>query len=168
MLDASFSTPRARVGYRPFPEAALNSGQPFVLTRPSTAGAIATGEAHPSILSRAATLDEAMAAAIAHAEDLNHGTAPQILAILDREERLVLAGSASAGAVAWCHPVRSAAEARAVVIEASQCRAEAGKAMDWHEPELAARLRHRAELLEARLVDPLWRSFAARALDLAS
>jgi len=168
MFDASFSTPRARVGYRPLPEAALDSGQPFVLTRPSMAGAIATGEARPSILSRAATLSEAMAAAIAHAEDLGQGAAPQMLAILDRDERLVLAGSASAGAVAWCHPVRSAAEARAVVIEASHCRAEASKALDWHEAGLAARLRHRAELLEARLVDPLWRSFAARALDLAA
>lgn len=168
MFDASFSTSLARAGYRPFPDATPDLGQPFVLTRPSAAGAFVTGEARPSILSRAATLDEAMAAAIAYAEDLNHGTAPQILAILDREERLVLAGSASAAAVAWCHPVCSAVEARGVVMEASQLRAEAGRALDWREPELASRLRHRAELLEARLVDPLWRSFAARALDLAA
>jgi hypothetical protein len=33
---------------------------------------------------------------------------------------------------------------------------------------LAARLRQRADLLEARLVDPLWRAFAARALQIAA
>lgn len=168
MFDASFSTPLARAGYRPVPDAALDLGQPFVLTLPPAVGAVATGEARPSVLSRAATLSEAMAAAIAHAEDLRETTAPQMLAILDRDERLVLAGSVSAGAVAWCHPVRSAVEARGVVMEASQLRAEARRALAWREPDLAARLRHSAELLEARLVDPLWRSFVARALDLAA
>lgn len=168
MFEASFATPLARAGYRPIPDAAPDLGQPFALTLPPAVGAVATGEARRSILSCAATLSEAMAAAITHAEDLGETNAPQMLAILDREERLVLAGSVRAGAVAWCHPVRSAVEARGVVMEASQLRAQARRALDWREPELAARLRHRAELLEARLVDPLWRSFAARALDLAA
>jgi hypothetical protein len=81
---------------------------------------------------------------------------------------LSLPGAASDGAVAWCHPVMSATEARGVVTEASQLRAQAGRAADWGEPDLATRLRHRADLLDARLVDPLWRAFAARALQIAA
>ena len=91
-----------------------------------------------------------------------------MLAILDRDDRLVLAGAATDGAVAWSHPVNSAAEARAVVTEASQLRAQAGRAADWHEEGLSQKLRQRADLLEARLVDPLWRSFTARALQIAA
>jgi Tfp pilus assembly protein PilZ len=94
--------------------------------------------------------------------------APQLLAILDRDERLVLAGAASGHAVAWCHPVTSAAEVRGVVTEASQLRAQAGRAASWGETDLAQRLRHRADLLDARLVDPLWRVLAARALQVAA
>lgn len=168
MFDASFSTLLPGSSFPPIPGATSDLGQPFMLTLPPAVGTVATGDAHPSILSRAATLSEAMSAALAHADNLPRAADPQMLAILDRDERLVLAGSAQSGAVAWCHPVRSAVDARAVVIEASQLRAEARRALDWREPDLAERLRHRAELLEARLIDPLWRSFAARALDLAA
>ena len=91
-----------------------------------------------------------------------------MLAILDREDRLVLAGAATDGAVAWCHPVISAAEARAVVTEASQLRAQASSTSDWQEQGLSKRLRQRADLLEARLVDPLWRAFSAHALQVAA
>ncbi|NBZ89233.1 DNA repair protein RadC [Stagnihabitans tardus] len=168
MLDLSFSASRPSTALPPLPGLVPDLGLPFALTAAPERQRVASGEARPVILARAATLSEAMAAAITHAEDLNHGAAPQMLAILDRDERLVLAGSASDGAVAWCHPVRSAVDARGVVMEASQLRAEARRALDWHEAGLATRLRHRAELLEARLVDPLWRSFAARALDLAA
>ena len=94
--------------------------------------------------------------------------APQLLAILDCYQRLVLAGAASHGTVAWCHPVANALEARAVVTEAVKLRAQAGRAAAWGEPDLAKRLRHRADLLDARLVDPLWRAFAARALQVAA
>jgi hypothetical protein len=80
----------------------------------------------------------------------------------------VLAGAASNHAVAWCQPVASAAEARGVVTEASQLRAQAGRAATWGEADLAQRLRHRADLLDARLVDPLWRAFAVRALQVAA
>ena len=120
------------------------------------------------VLARFATLAEAMQGAIDHAEGMAPDTAPQLLAILDRDERLVLAGAASDHAVAWCHPVSSAAVARAVVTDASQLRAQAGRAAAWGEPDLAQRLRHRADLLDARLVDPLWRAFAARALQVAA
>jgi hypothetical protein len=61
-----------------------------------------------------------------------------------------------------------ATEARCVVTEASQLRGQASRAAAWGEPDLAQRLRHRADLLDARLVDPLWRAFAARALQVAA
>ena len=142
---------------------------PFVLTRANTnLGALLSGEARAVGLARFASLPAAMQGAIFMAEDLSDTAAPLILAILDCDERLVLAGMASAGAVAWCHPVMNAAEARAVVSEASQLRAQAGRATDWNETDLALRLRHRADLLDARLVDPLWRTFAARALQIAA
>ena len=80
----------------------------------------------------------------------------------------MLAGAASDHAVTWCHPVTSAAEARGVVTEASHLRAQADRASAWGEPDLAVRLRHRADLLDARLVDPLWRAFSARALQVAA
>jgi hypothetical protein len=54
------------------------------------------------------------------------------------------------------------------VTKAVKLRAQAGRATDWGEPDLAQRLRHRADLLDGRLVDPLWRAFAARALQVAA
>ena len=62
----------------------------------------------------------------------------------------------------------SAVEARAVVTEASQLRAQASSTSDWQEQGLSQKLRQRADRLEARLVDPLWRAFAARALQVAA
>lgn len=142
---------------------------PFALTLSRRAPAdLMSGRAAPLVLARFATLAEAMQGAIDHAEGIDPGAAPQLLAILDRDARLVLAGAASDYAIAWCHPVTSAAEARGVVTEASQLRAQAGRAATWGEPDLAQRLRHRADLLDARLVDPLWRGFAARALQVAA
>lgn len=148
---------------------AFDPALPFVLTRANTnVPAVLSGEARALDLARFASLTDAMQGAIFMAEDLTETAAPLMLAILDSDERLVLAGLASAGAVAWCHPVMNAAEARAIVSEASQLRAQAGRAADWCEPDLAQRLRHRADLLDARLVDPLWRAFTARALRIAA
>jgi hypothetical protein len=142
---------------------------PFVLTRTNTNPAtVLSGEARPVGLARFVSLVDAMQGAISIADDLSETAAPQMLAILDCDERLLLAGTASAGAVAWCRPVMSAAEARAVVAEACQLRAQALRATDWKEFDLAQRLRQRADLLDARLVDPLWRTFAARALQIAA
>ena len=144
-------------------------GHPFALTLSRRAPAdLMSGRTAPLVLARFATLIEAMQGAIDHAEGIAPNAAPQLLAILDREERLILAGAASDPAVAWCHPVTSATEARGVVTEASQLRAQAGRATAWGEPDLAQRLRHRADLLDGRLVDPLWRAFAARALQVAA
>jgi hypothetical protein len=142
---------------------------PFTLTLSRRAPAdLMSGWAAPLVLARFTTLAEAMQGAIDHAEGMTPEAAPQLLAILDRDERLVLAGAASDHAVAWCHPATSAAEARGVVTEAIQLRAQACRAADWGEANLAQRLRQRADLLEARLVDPLWRAFAARALQVAA
>jgi hypothetical protein len=151
------------------PSGNTDLSHPFALTLSRRAPAdLLSGRAAPLVLARFAKLAEAMQGAIDHTEGMAPDTTPQLLAILDRDERLVLAGAASDGAVAWCHPVTSAAEARGVVTEASQLRGQAGRAAAWGEPDLAVRLRHRAELLDARLVDPLWRAFAARALQVAA
>ncbi|MBS3978915.1 MAG: DNA repair protein RadC [Rhodobacteraceae bacterium] len=142
---------------------------PFALTLSRRAPAdLLSGRAAPLVLSRFATLADAMQGAIDHAEGIAPEAAPQLLAILDRDARLVLAGAASDHAIAWCHPVTSAAEARGVVTEASQLRAQAGRVAAWGEPDLAAQLRHRADLLDARLVDPLWRAFTAQALQVVA
>ncbi|MGL6209816.1 MAG: DNA repair protein RadC [Paracoccaceae bacterium] len=142
---------------------------PFVLTLPDrNPTAAMSGEARPKIAGHFATLAEAMRGAIKMADELEPDAAPRMMAILDRDERLVLAGATANGAVAWCAPVMTAAEARVVVIEASQLRAQASRAAGWLESDLATRLRQRADLLEARLVDPLWRAFAAHALQIAA
>lgn len=152
-----------------FPVGDSDPSHPFALTLSRRAPAdLMSGRAAPLVLARFATLDAAMQGAVDHAENIAVETTAQLLAVLDREERLVLAGAASDGAVAWCHPVTSAAEARGVVTEASQLRAQAGRAAVWGEPELAQKLRHHADLLDARLVDPLWRAFATRALQIAA
>lgn len=141
----------------------------FALTLSRRAAAdLMSGRTTQLVLDSFATLADAMQGAMDHADGIDPEAAPQLLAILDRDERLVLAGAAGDHAVAWCHPVTSAAEARGVVTEASQLRAQAGRAATWGEADLAQRLRHRADLLDARLVDPLWRAFAARALQVAA
>ena len=153
----------------PFPSGDTDPNLPFALTLSRRAPAdLISGRAAPLVLARFATLTEAMQGAFEYAKDNGLEAAPQLLAILDCDQRLVLAGATSHGAVAWCHPVANALEARGVVTEAVQLRAHACRATDWHEPELAQRLRHRADLLDARLVDPLWRAFAARVLQIAA
>lgn len=157
-------------GFPPhIPTGDADPNHPFALTLSRRAPAdLMSGRAAPLVLSRFATLTDAMQGAIDHAERIDPEAAPQLLAILDRDERLVLAGAANDHAIAWCHPVTSAAEARGVVTEASQLRAQADCTAGWGEPDQARRLRHRADLLDARLVDPLWRAFAARALQVAA
>lgn len=152
-----------------FPSGEADPSHPFALTLSRRVPTdLMSGRAAPLVLACFATLAEAMQGAIDHAEGIAPDVAPQLLAILDRDARLVLAGAASDHAVAWCHRVTSAAEARGVVTEASQLRAQAGRVAAWGEADLAQRLRHRADLLDGRLVDPLWRAFAARALQVAA
>lgn len=153
----------------PFPSGDSYPSLAFALTLSRRAPVdLLSGRAAPLVLSRFATLADAMQGAIDHAEGMVPDAAPELLAILDRDERLVLAGAASDHVVAWCNPVTSAAEARGVVTEASQLRAQAGRAAAWGEPDLVQRLRHHADLLDGRLVDPLWRAFAARLLQVAA
>jgi hypothetical protein len=172
MFDLSFPalTPARPVPLPPvFAHTAADTSLAFALTTPDDRpGAVMSGTARPLVLDRFASLAEAMRGAIVFADQLAFDARPQMLAILDRDDRLVLAGAATDGAVVWGHPVISAAEARAVVTEASQLRAQASRAADWQEHDLSQRLRQRADLLEARLVDPLWRAFAARALQVAA
>jgi hypothetical protein len=151
------------------PHGTLDPTLPFALTLADRNPAAAmSGEARPRIIGHFTTLAEAMSGAIAMAEELEPDAALHMVAILDRDERLVLAGAAANGAVAWCAPVMTATEARAVVMEASQLRAQANRAADWQERDLTTRLWQRADFLEARLVDPLWRAFATRALQIAA
>jgi hypothetical protein len=153
----------------PFTSGDIDPSHPFALTLSRRALAdLMSGRAAPLVLARFATLADAMQGAIDHTEGIVSDAAPQLLTILDRDERLVLGGASSDGAVAWCHPVTSAAEARSVVTEATQLRAQAGRASAWGERDLALQLRHRADVLDARLVDPLWRAFVARALQVAA
>ena len=172
MFDHSFPAPTAALRTQLLPMFAntvADTSLAFALTTPDhSPGAAMSGTARPLVFDRFATLTEAMRGAIARADQMACDAPPQMLAILDREDRLVLAGAATDGAVAWCHPVVSAAEARAVVTEASQLRAQASSTSDWQEQGLSQKLRQRADLLEARLVDPLWRAFAARALQVAA
>ena len=149
----------------PAPDCSL----PFALTVANrNMGSMMAGEATSFEMGRLATLADAMHATVMLAGDIGANSAPVLIAILDRDRRLVLAGTLTDSAVVWCHPVSSSAEARTVVTEASQLRAQASRAADWQEGGLAQSLRHRADVLEARLVDPLWRAYAAHALQLAA
>ena len=172
MFDLSFpalSTPFPADAMPVVAHSTFDPALPFSLTLPDRNPAAAmSGEARPRIIGHFPALAEAMRGAIKMAEELAPDAAPRMLAIFDRDERLVLAGAAANGAVAWCAPVMTATEARVVVMEASQLRAQARRAADWLESDLATRLRQRADLLEARLVDPLWRAFATRALQIAA
>ena len=172
MFDPSIPAPIAALPTQlppMFANTVADTSLAFALTTPDhSPGAAMSGTARPLVLDRFATLAEAMRGAIARADQMACDAAPQMLAILDREDRLVLAGAATGGAVAWCRPVISAAEARAVVSETSQLRAQASSTSGWHEQGLSQKLRQRADLLEARLVDTLWRAIAARALQVAA
>lgn len=91
---------------------------------------------------------------------------PRIAVIQDSEYGLVLAGEVRAGIILWRQPVASDAEARRVVTEASRLRGMAFAASGRGEHGSARDLRHRASLLEARLVDAFWRETAAELLSL--
>ena len=106
MFDPSFPepTPVFPIPVQPaFATIAADTSLAFALTTPDhRPGAAKSGTARPLVLDRFATLAEAMRGAIARADQMAFDARPQMLAILDREDRLVLAGAASDGAVAWC------------------------------------------------------------------
>lgn len=89
---------------------------------------------------------------------------PQLIAVLDAEHGLVLAGEVSNGCVTWCQPVASDAEARAVVTLACRQRAEAQHLTVLGRHAEASGLRRQACATEGRLVDPFWRDATQLAL----
>ena len=89
---------------------------------------------------------------------------PQMIAVLDADQGLVLAGEVANGGVTWLQPVRSDAEARAVVTLACRQRAEAQHLTDLGRHAEASGLRRQAAATEGRLVDPFWRDAAQLAL----
>ncbi|MBJ2153199.1 hypothetical protein [Paracoccus sp. IB05] len=89
---------------------------------------------------------------------------PQLIAVLDPDQGLVLAGEVANGGVTWLQPVASNAEARAVVTLACRQRAEAQHLADLGKHAEARRFRRQATATEGRLVDPFWRAAAQLAL----
>ena len=94
------------------------------------------------------------------------GFRPHLAVIEDRAHGLVLAGAIRAGVILWQSPVTSDAEARRIVTEASLLRGQAFAADGRGDRNVASTLRDRASLIEARLVDPVWREEAAALLSL--
>lgn len=92
------------------------------------------------------------------------GFTPELIAVVDADQGLVLAGEVANGGVTWLQPVRSDAEARAVVTFACRQRAEAQHLDDLGEHAEASLWRKRAAATEGRLVDPFWRDAAQLAL----
>ncbi|KAB2681033.1 hypothetical protein [Brucella pseudintermedia] len=91
---------------------------------------------------------------------------PRLIVIQDSALGLVLAGEIRGGIILWRQPVASDGEARRIVIEASRQRGVAFAASVRGDHASARALRFGAALLEARLVDPLWRETAAELLRL--
>lgn len=85
---------------------------------------------------------------------------PQLIAVLDAEHGLVLAGEVSNRLVTWCQPVGNDAEARTVVTLASTQRSKALHLADLGRHAEANSLRRQATATEGRLVDPFWRDAA--------
>ncbi len=129
---------------------------------------------HSVSLGEASSPDEAMALAATrvargdiHAdEDNTVQFRPRLIVIYDNTLGLVLAGEIRAGIILWQHPVASDGEVRRLINEASRLRGMAFAASGRGDYALARDLRFRAALLEARLVDPVWRETAANLLRL--
>ena len=71
-----------------FASADPDPSPPFALTLPvHNPAAAMSGEARSVVLDRFATLADAMRGAIFHAEQIDPDAAPQVIAILDRDDR---------------------------------------------------------------------------------
>lgn len=86
------------------------------------------------------------------------GFTPNLLIIEDALQRLCLAGQIAPTGPFWCDPVTSDAEARQMVLEASRVRSQSVVAAEQGAMAKAQALRFRAAALDARLVDPAWRT----------
>lgn len=91
---------------------------------------------------------------------------PRLIVVQDNALGLVLAGEIRAGVILWQQPVASDGEARRIIVDASRLRGLAFAASGEDDHATARDLRFRAALLEARLVDPVWRKTAAELLRL--
>lgn len=94
--------------------------------------------------------------------------APERILIRDSLHRVALGGEVIGKTIEWCNPVTSDDEASSVRRAAANLRVESAIESGWDNYSTARGLDHRAELLEARLVDPIWRVEAANALQLRS
>jgi hypothetical protein len=85
------------------------------------------------------------------------GFSGRLVVICDRERRLVLAGEVTgSNGVEWSVPVSTDEEATAVTTEVSNLRAEASYEAGWDNYSTAKFLRHRADVLEGRLIHRVW------------
>lgn len=101
---------------------------------------------------------------LACGDDLALDFTPQLIAVVDADQGLVLAGEVANGGVTWLQPVASDAEARAMVTLACRQRTEAQHLADLGKHAEASLLRRRAAATEGRLVDTFWRDAAQLAL----
>jgi hypothetical protein len=90
--------------------------------------------------------------------------APNRVLIRDSHNRLALGGKVGVDGVEWCAPVTSDDEALRVRNAATELRVESGLESGWDNYSTARDLEGRAQLLEARLVDPFWQAEAANVL----
>lgn len=88
------------------------------------------------------------------------GFIPKVFRIHDEEQRLVLAGEPWRRGVRWCEPIGSDREADDVQAEMRRLNTEASIEAGWDNYETARQLRHQANVLAGRLVDPCWRDAA--------
>lgn len=89
---------------------------------------------------------------------------PELVILLDRQQRLVLAGQAWGNGIRWCPPVTTDDEARQIAKEVVALRSEASYEAGWDNFCTAKGLRLRARVLEGRLVDRYWRDYAGKAI----
>ncbi|MFW7269237.1 hypothetical protein ACMAUO_14870 [Gluconacetobacter sp. Hr-1-5] len=93
---------------------------------------------------------------------------PQVIRIRDRHDRLVLAGDARCRTISWFAPVGSDEEAATIATQARTLHDEGSVEQGWDNYETAKGLWLQADLLRGRLVDPLWREHARRAITVPS
>jgi hypothetical protein len=81
----------------------------------------------------------------------------KIVTIQDRERRLVLAGEITrSGGIEWCVPVATDTEAETVRAQVAALRSSASYESGWDNSFTAKTLRHRADVLEGRLIHRVW------------
>lgn len=93
---------------------------------------------------------------------------PRRIVVLDASQRLVLGGKVVGDAIDWCMPVASDEEAARVREQADALKKEGGLEQGWDNYSTAQCLRARAALIEAQLVDPVWRAHTLAALQARS